>query len=62
MSSEQRGMLRAVIEDNDNNWSGDHASNHPDVVPGILFSSAPLKPSPAESSRVTPCSRRRPKW
>jgi len=31
-----------IFEDNTRAWSGDHCSNDPSVVPGILFSSAPL--------------------
>ncbi len=36
------GFSAEVLEDNDNKWSGDHASNDPDVVPGILVSNRPL--------------------
>ena len=32
------GFSAEVIEDNDSKWSGDHASNDPEVVPGVLFS------------------------
>lgn len=36
------GFSAKVIEDNDLKWSGDHASNDPDVVPGVLFTNRPL--------------------
>ncbi len=36
------GFGTDVIEDNRKAWSGDHCSNDPDLVPGILFSSRPL--------------------
>ena len=36
------GFSAEILEDNDSKWSGGHASNNPDVVPGILFSSAQL--------------------
>ncbi|MEM7203048.1 MAG: alkaline phosphatase family protein [Planctomycetota bacterium] len=36
------GFSADVIADNDSKWSGDHASNDPDVVPGILFANRPL--------------------
>ncbi|MBI3180230.1 MAG: alkaline phosphatase family protein, partial [Deltaproteobacteria bacterium] len=32
------GMPRALLEDNDKKWSGDHASSRPEDVPGILVS------------------------
>jgi bisphosphoglycerate-independent phosphoglycerate mutase (AlkP superfamily) len=32
------GFGKSVIEDNDRAWTGDHCSNDPSVVPGILFS------------------------
>ena len=32
------GFGQSVIEDNDRAWTGDHCSNDPSVVPGILFS------------------------
>jgi predicted AlkP superfamily phosphohydrolase/phosphomutase len=32
-----------VLEDNRKAWSGDHCSNDPSLVPGIFFSSFPLK-------------------
>jgi predicted AlkP superfamily phosphohydrolase/phosphomutase len=31
-----------IFEDNTRAWSGDHCSNDPSVVPGILFSTARL--------------------
>jgi len=31
-----------VFEDNLKAWSGDHCSNDPSLVPGVLFSSARL--------------------
>jgi len=34
---------RDIFEDNRKAWSGDHCSNDPSIVPGILFSSLPLK-------------------
>ena len=36
------GFGQRVIEDNDRAWTGDHCSNDPSVVPGILFSSRPI--------------------
>ena len=36
------GFGKSVIEDNDRAWTGDHCSNDPAVVPGILFSNRPL--------------------
>jgi len=36
------GFGHSVIEDNDRAWTGDHCSNDPSVVPGILFSNRPL--------------------
>ena len=36
------GFSAEVIEDNDIKWSGDHASNDPDVVPGVLFTNRPI--------------------
>lgn len=44
-STTSGGFSAAVIEDNDSKWSGGHASNDPDVVPGILFSSTKLTPN-----------------
>lgn len=37
------GFGQSVIEDNDRAWSGDHCSNDPSVVPGILFSNRPIR-------------------
>jgi len=37
------GMPDRLFEDNDRVWSGDHCTLDPDVVPGVLFSSLPLK-------------------
>ena len=37
------GFGHSVIEDNDRAWTGDHCSNDPSVVPGILFSNRPLR-------------------
>lgn len=37
------GFSAEVIEDNDSKWSGDHASNDPDVVPGVLFSNRAIE-------------------
>ncbi len=36
------GFGQSVIEDNDRAWTGDHCSNDPSLVPGILFSNRPL--------------------
>jgi predicted AlkP superfamily phosphohydrolase/phosphomutase len=36
------GFGQSVIEDNDRAWTGDHCSNDPAVVPGILFSNRPI--------------------
>jgi predicted AlkP superfamily phosphohydrolase/phosphomutase len=36
------GFGQSVIEDNDRAWTGDHCSNDPSVVPGILFSNRPI--------------------
>lgn len=36
------GFGRSVIEDNDRAWTGDHCSNDPAVVHGILFSNRPI--------------------
>jgi len=36
------GMPEALTEPNLRNWSGDHCSNDPRDVPGILFSSVPI--------------------
>ena len=35
-----------LYEENRQVWSGDHCSVDPDVVPGILFSSRPLRTTP----------------
>ncbi len=37
------GFGQSVIEDNDRAWTGDHCSNDPSVVPGILFSNRPIR-------------------
>jgi predicted AlkP superfamily phosphohydrolase/phosphomutase len=37
------GMPRAVIETNDQVWSGDHCSLYPPAVPGVIFANAPIK-------------------
>lgn len=37
------GFGQSVIEDNDRAWTGDHCSNDPAVVPGILFSNRPIR-------------------
>jgi predicted AlkP superfamily phosphohydrolase/phosphomutase len=37
------GMPRALIETNDQVWSGDHCSLHPPSVPGVIFANAPIK-------------------
>jgi predicted AlkP superfamily phosphohydrolase/phosphomutase len=37
------GMPDGLFEDNNRVWSGDHCTLDPDVVPGVLFSSVPLK-------------------
>jgi predicted AlkP superfamily phosphohydrolase/phosphomutase len=37
---------KEIFEDNRRAWSGDHCSNDPSIVPGILFSSVPLKEEP----------------
>lgn len=37
------GMPEGLFEDNDRVWSGDHCTLDPNVVPGVLFSSVPLK-------------------
>src|SRR5262245_5788237 len=34
---------KEIFEDNKKAWSGDHCSNDPAIVPGILFSSVPLQ-------------------
>lgn len=36
------GFSRQAFEDNDSKWSGDHACNDPEVVPGVLFTNRPL--------------------
>jgi len=36
------GFGTDVIDDNDRAWTGDHCSNDPSVVPGILFSTRPI--------------------
>ena len=38
------GFSEQVIEDNDSKWSGDHASNDPEIVPGVLFSNRKIAP------------------
>ena len=35
-------ILAPMFQDNTSNWSGDHASNSPDLVTGIFFSSEPV--------------------
>jgi predicted AlkP superfamily phosphohydrolase/phosphomutase len=35
-------VLGPIFRDNTNNWSGDHASNSPDLVTGIFFSRKPV--------------------
>ncbi|MCB1051977.1 MAG: alkaline phosphatase family protein [Acidobacteria bacterium] len=37
------GMPAKITEDNLQNWSGDHCSLDPSEVPGVLFSSKPIK-------------------
>jgi predicted AlkP superfamily phosphohydrolase/phosphomutase len=37
------GMPDRLFEDNTRVWSGDHCTLDPDVVPGVLFSSLPLR-------------------
>ena len=37
------GMPDRLFEDNSRVWSGDHCTLDPDVVPGVLFSSRPLR-------------------
>ncbi len=37
------GFGQSVIEDNDRAWTGEHCSNDPAVVPGILFSNRALR-------------------
>jgi predicted AlkP superfamily phosphohydrolase/phosphomutase len=39
-------VSKEIFEDNRKAWSGDHCSNDPSLVPGILFSSVPLKDEP----------------
>lgn len=36
------GIGKAVVEDNDHYWSGDHCSVYPPLVDGILFANIPL--------------------
>jgi len=36
-------VLAPIFRDNNNNWSGDHASNSPDLVTGIFFSRRPIE-------------------
>lgn len=38
------GLTRDVLEDNTGKWNGDHCMDH-DAVPGVLFSSRPLRRS-----------------
>ena len=45
-----------VIEDNRLNWSGDHCSVDPSLVPGILFSTIPLQSKGAGVMDVAPTS------
>lgn len=44
-------VLGDMFSDNSNNWSGDHASNSPDVVTGIFFSNRKVE-IPAEGVSV----------
>lgn len=43
-----------MFEDNRQVWSGDHCSLDPDVVPGILFSSRPLRKEPRPNMADVP--------
>jgi predicted AlkP superfamily phosphohydrolase/phosphomutase len=43
-----------IFEDNRQVWSGDHCSLDPDVVPGILFSSRPLRKEPRPNMADVP--------
>ena len=43
-----------LFEENRQVWSGDHCSVDPDVVPGILFSSRPLRTDPRPSMADVP--------
>ncbi len=43
-----------LYEDNTQVWSGDHCSVDPDVVPGILFSSRPLRREPRPNMADVP--------
>jgi predicted AlkP superfamily phosphohydrolase/phosphomutase len=36
-------VLAPIFRDNNNNWSGDHASNSPNLVTGIFFSRKPVE-------------------
>jgi predicted AlkP superfamily phosphohydrolase/phosphomutase len=37
------GMPRALIETNDQVWSGDHCSLYPPAVPGVIFANTPIQ-------------------
>jgi hypothetical protein len=37
------GMPDGLFEDNARVWSGDHCTLDPDAVPGVLFTSLPLR-------------------
>jgi predicted AlkP superfamily phosphohydrolase/phosphomutase len=43
-----------LYEENNQVWSGDHCSVDPDVVPGILFSSRPLRTEPRPNMADVP--------
>ena len=43
-----------LYEDNSQVWSGDHCSVDPDVVPGILLSSRPLRTTPRPNMADVP--------
>jgi hypothetical protein len=43
-----------LFEDNKQVWSGDHCSLDPDVVPGILLSSRPLRTEPRPNMADVP--------
>jgi predicted AlkP superfamily phosphohydrolase/phosphomutase len=48
------GVPRDVIQPNEKPWSGDHCSMHPDEVPAIFFSSAPVSKTDAGMEDLFP--------